>query len=502
MRVITNKFIAWLMEQTRLVRYFVISVLFHVALAAVLGSIKIVAVLPKIVAAFESASVPTALTEPDDPYAAYRDFEYKGVRLSADKSPNVPEGYQAHIQAPSAQSGPPTVAEVIGVQSVEATEIARPTAGMGAVGPSFSAGEIKVATPTIKGPGAQLLAARLPSAQRTAAIKKYGITQQVEASIVNGLRWLQKQQKPDGAWNLPRSQIAGTALAVLCYLGHGDTPDTAEFGATVTKGLEYLIKSVAPDGSVSGGMYIQGLVMLALAEAYTMTASPALLNPLERAVKATIAAQNVPKKNPRHNGGWRYTLTSDDADVSATGWVVMGLKSAKNAGVDVPDVVFERAAQFLWNMYDATGFGYDAPGKGPGTSAVGVLCMQFMGHGNDKRIRPVLDAIRERRVDWGKPGGGWPLYTWYYATQAMFQAGDPYWPSWNSNFRDQFIQAQAKDGHWEAPEGTEAAQESLGPIYATTMAILSLEVYYRYLPLYQILEQQKTAPAPGAGAAK
>jgi hypothetical protein len=502
-----SNFKSWLMVQTRIVRYFVIALLFHVGIALLFGSIKIVSAIPKMMtAAFEAAPLPAALTAPEDPYAAYRDFDYKGPQVTADKpaGPTVPQGYQAHIEASPVQSG---IAEVIGVISADATEIARPTGTVGPIGPSFSAGDLQVGIPGIQGPGAALFGSRT-GAGRAAAIKKYGVTQEVEKSILAGLRWLQAQQQPDGSWKSVEKEqgVTGpTALAVLCFLGHGETTDSKEFGPTVVKGLQFLVDSVGPDGAVKGGnMYAQGLAILALAEGLTMTASPALRLPLERAVKATITSQNVPKTDPLHVGGWQYSLKSSASDTSVTGWIVMGLKSAKNAGIEVPKEVFDKAEKFFWNMYDATGgFGYSKPGKTLGTSAVGVLCMQFMGRGDDPRLRPVLNMLSENPVDWtDKDTKNFILYRWYYITQAMFQAGDPYWPKWNSVFRDQYVRNQDKDGHWDAPIATNMYEKRQGTVYTTTMALLTLEVYYRYLPMYQVLEQQKGAPVIKPGLLK
>lgn len=501
-----TKFKSWLMAQTRIVRYFVVALLFHLGLALLLGSITIVSVLPgKFAAAFESVPVRQAVTEPD-PYAAYRDFEYQGDKLTSEKpaGPSVPQSYLAKIEAPPNQAG---IAEVIGVASVEATAMARPVGTSGPIGPSFSAGDLKVGFSDIKGPGGALVGSRTGQG-RAIAMNQFGGSVAVEKAVLAGLRWLKDNQEPDGSWKKQGAPpVAGTALAVLCFLGHGETTDSKEFGPTVAKGLQFLVGSVGPEGTVAGGaMYIHALAILALAEGLTMTGSPALRAPLEQMVKATIAAQNVPKQNPLHNGGWRYGLNSNDSDTSVTGWVIMGLKSARNAGVEVPDEVFDKAAKYLWNMYDKDDkFGYSSPVIGPNDSkamsAVGVLCMQFMGHGNDRRLRPVLMSLEKDPVDWEKGKGSFLLYQWYYTTQAMFQAGDPFWPSWNRVFRDEFVKNQEKDGHWDNPPG--GTEKVLGPVYNTTLSILSLEVYYRYLPMYKILEQQKNvpvAPAPAAGA--
>jgi len=74
----------------------------------------------------------------------------------------------------------------------------------------------------------------------------------------------------------------------------------------------------------------------------------------------------------------------------------MGMKSAKLAGISVPDEAFEAASKYLWNMANENGgFGYAAPGHGTApTTAVGILCQQFMGHSNDRRIKKGLDFYK------------------------------------------------------------------------------------------------------------
>src|ERR1017187_7360959 len=128
MKTTTSKSPAWLMAQTRLTRYFIIALMLHVALLAILGSIKIVAFLPKVVASFEGTPLrpPTTDKEPYDPNAVYRDFEYKGPTAGGGggtpgkaaggipTAGSTPKSYQAHILTPSAQANPNDV-EVIGV---------------------------------------------------------------------------------------------------------------------------------------------------------------------------------------------------------------------------------------------------------------------------------------------------------------------------------------------------------------------------------------------------
>jgi hypothetical protein len=82
------------------------------------------------------------------------------------------------------------------------------------------------------------------------------------------------------------------------------------------------------------------------------------------------------------------------------------------------------------------------------------------------------------------------LYGWYYGTQACFQEGGSTWEKWNAMFKDEFVGAQLGDGSWpqEGSQGNPWDSTAAGGdagVYRTCLAILMLEVYYRYLPATQ-----------------
>lgn len=509
------------MGLTRIMRYFVVALLFHVAVLFLLGSVKIVAYVTPIIAEFVAPPDTFKPSEAEpDPYAVYRDFEYTGPDLGGGggtpgKGPGgvptagggTPEQYSASIMAAATTSAgaPESVAEVIGVQAEGLTAMARPAGGPGGIGaPGMGLGDSKIGTPGIKGPGGNIVGARM-GPKRSQAIQKFRGSMETEMAVMAGLRWLKKNQQENGSWVCgggPKD-IGVSAMAALAFLGHGETPESKEFGTTVHKALEFLVGKVGADGAVAGNnMYAQGLTTLALAEGYVMTASPFIKDPLERATKFIVKSQAANKKKPIHVGGWRYGPGSDDADLSVSGWQIMALKSAKNAGIDIPQEAFDKASKYLWAMYGGDGFGYDDPGRSASMTGVGVLCAQFLGHGSDERVKRSLKYLKTLDVDWEKSAGGWLLYQWYYITQAMFQGGDDYWPSWNSKIRDTVVKAQADDGHWPVPpksssEGKELAKHYA---YATSFNCLILEVYYRYLPLYEVLEAEKKKGTPAATA--
>lgn len=511
MNATTNNFPA----QRRIARYFVIALLLHVALLALVGRRAFEAFQPKIVASFDAAPLPPprAEKEPDAPNAAYGDFEYKGPTLgggggTSGKGPGgvptagggTPESYEAHILLPTASANQGNVAEVIGVTSDAATAIARPSGDPISMGLTVMGGwgDTPVGTAGIKGPGG-ILGARM-GPQRTVNLSQYHGSDETEKAVIAALRWLKANQANDGSWEAGSGTdtgtkvVTGTALATLAFLGHGETPDSAEFGMAVQKGLQFLIAHVDKDGFVFGGnLYAEALATIALSEGYAMTQSPALREPLDRMIAAIVRAQGVVKKDPRFSGGWRSSPSSDDADTLVTGWIILGLKSAKASGLDIPQETLAKAAQFLWNMFDTKnpGFGFQTSERSPSMTAVGVLCQQFLGNGHDPRLKGALDYLRQQKVEWNKTQGDYVLYGWYYITQAMFQGGGSYWEYWNREIRGTMVKNQQDDGRWMPPPNSTVETRELAatPAYSTALGALILEVYYRYTPIDELSQQ-------------
>jgi hypothetical protein len=509
------KFLTWSAANTRLLYAFLIALLIHVALIAALGWIKIGVNRPRIVASFDAGVLPppTADKNAPGPNTAYRGFDYNGPTFGAgggtvgEGPGGVPtagggaaESFEAHLRTPSAQLGRESIADVIGVVNESATAVARPVGGP--TGVSLTAagglGDTAIGTGGIKGPSGGVLGARV-SPQRASRLNQYNGSSETERAVVAALRWLKAHQEANGSWTCGGSTAAGTALATLAFLGHGETPDSVEFGGTVSRALDYLSLHVGADGFVSDASqdYIggdsQGLVALALSEGYMMTQSPLLRDPLERALNAIVRAQSAAKANAQQVGGWRYRPSSDDSDVSVTGWMIMALTSARLAGLHVPQEVCDKAAQFLWNMYDVKdpGFGYQTPERSPSMTAIGVFCQQLLGNGKDQRIKVALDYLRDQRVEWDNTQGDYVLYGWYYITQAMFQAGGPYWQYWNQQIRDTLIKKQRTDGRWMPPPNStmETRELAATPAYSTALGALILEVYYRLPPVDQLSGQ-------------
>lgn len=151
------------------------------------------------------------------------------------------------------------------------------------------------------------MAGRMGGTARASAMSKFGGKEKAEKAVLNGLRWLKQHQSENGSWG-PQNTPAMTGLAVLCFLGHGELPDSPEFGPTVKKGLDYLLETgtksqgkMGTGGSLSGGpaVYEHAIATYAMGEYYTMTKDERFADLLRNAVGHIVEGQN-----PR--GGWDY----------------------------------------------------------------------------------------------------------------------------------------------------------------------------------------------------
>jgi hypothetical protein len=326
-----------------------------------------------------------------------------------------------------------------------------------------------------------LFANRSPG-QRGEALAEFGAPPGTEDAVMRALRWLKKNQNANGSWDMGAPDTAMTGLALMCYLAHGETPQSKEFGYTVEMAIKFLVSQMKEDGNFkgTGGHHVYGnaIANYALCEAYAMTRIYQLKEVCEKGIKVIVDGQQAV-------GTWDYNYSAGPRkDTSVMAWQAQALKAASITGLDVKglDKAMHDAVQgFVIMQGNQGGFGYTSPGNGPLTGAA-VLSMQLLNKGHQQEIQKGLEYMYEWRMDWDgkKYVKKNPLYHWYYITQAKFQAGGGEWTQWNEVMSPTLIEKQFPDGHWEHPDAHEKS-----PVYSTTLACLMLEVYYRHLPTFK-----------------
>lgn len=327
------------------------------------------------------------------------------------------------------------------------------------------------------------------SGGRGGALAKYGGAhgRATESAVIKALEWLKNHQNPNGSWG--PNTVAMTGLGLLTFLAHGETTGSKMYGHVVRKAIDYLCSQQKDDGQFGAaysqpGVYAHAIAAYAIAEAYGLCRIPDLKPRMEKSIGIIVKGQQP-------GGLWDYEYKkAERRDLSVSGWQVQALKAANINGAEVPGLheAIDKAMTGVKSMQgaDSGRFGYSDAGKGSdGVTGVGVLSLQLGGKAKDRETALGVKAMAEFDCDWKNPTK-WPMYAWYYITQAKFQAGGGTWNNWNSKFAPVLTKNQADDGHWDSPVGAGAENEETkqGPVYSTCLAALTLQVYYRFLPTY------------------
>lgn len=312
--------------------------------------------------------------------------------------------------------------------------------------------------------------------------------QRVERAVERALVFLAGEQLPSGAWLVDQyrgGSTAATSLAVMSFLAAGYTPEDEVYGRRITRGIDFVLSSQRADGLLvsstgHGPMYSHGISTLMLAEVVGMVdeaRADRVRAVLAKAIALILKAQDVAKARG-HEGGWRYSPQSADADLSVTGWQLLALRAAKDVGCDVPAENVDRAIAYVLRCHTQGGFTYQ-PGQQATTvrTGTGIVCLEVAGEHHMRQSLAAADYLKLRPLRWTDAHF---FYGVYYCSVGMFKIGGKHWESFRDNLTELLLDFQQEDGSWLS-----RSERRYGAPYCTCMAILGLTVEYRYLPIYQ-----------------
>jgi HEAT repeat protein len=338
-----------------------------------------------------------------------------------------------------------------------------------------------------------------------------------QAAVALALEWLAHHQSLDGNWDCdgfeslckqnkcggaggPLYDPGVTGLALLAFLGHGESPGTERYGPVVRRGLSHLMSTQDSEGCFGTRythkfMYCHAVATLAMCEAYGMTGNPDLGKGAQQAIKFIESAQNPYL-------GWRYGVRPQDNDTSVSCWMVYALHAGKGAGLDVSPACFDGARAWLDKVTEPEygRAGYTARGNGPSRpqelmdkfpqdkseslTAMSMVARMFSGASRkDEMLKKGLDLCMKSLPVWDEASGCIDFIHWHFGTVAMFQVGGEPWKKWNLSMRKAITDGQRHDrnddrwGSWDPvdPWGSDG-----GRIGSTALNCLTLETYYRY----------------------
>jgi len=349
-----------------------------------------------------------------------------------------------------------------------------------------------------------------------------GTDTKAKATIERGLEFLSRAQLPDGRWSLSRfpgatsadvgsiaSDTAATGLALLCFLGAGYDHFGDRHADTVRRGLGFLRAVQKADGDLylesdeasgrSARLYSHAIATMALCEAVGMTGDPLLRESADKACRFIASSQHEKR------GGWRYA-PGVGSDLSVSGWMLVALRSAQIAGIEVDrrclagvrvlldtSQSVEDADTYVYNPYAP-----DTPEQragrrsSPTMTAVGLLMRLHTGYARDdpRFVGAATKLAAELPSNGSRGRPTRDCYLWYYVSQVLFHVGGEAWDRWYGRLYEILVASQEtvgdRAGSWnpggEVPDRWGAFG---GRIYVTALNLLTLEVTYRHLPIDQ-----------------
>lgn len=339
----------------------------------------------------------------------------------------------------------------------------------------------------------------------------------VDAAVQRGLNFLISQQQVDGSF--PTDNVAQpgvTSLCVLAFMAHGHNPGNGAYGSALDSAVRYITDCQKANGLImlsgpdeleidrsvghdigSSGTYDHAISSLTLCELYGMNPSksaPALKPVIDKSLAVTLRMQQWKKQMPYDTGGWRYINRFDksDSDLSVTGWHLMFLRSARNAGFAVPEQSIADSIAYIRRnfsqQYDT--FGY-MTNRGDyrtrGMTGAGILALGHAGFHNSMEAKRAAEHVLGYSFEVYNGNGGFNRDRYHYSLfmccQGMYQMGSPYWEQFFPRTVRAVLANQHLDGSWDAE--TWKPDRRYGTSYTTALVILALGAPNQFLPVFQ-----------------
>ncbi len=318
------------------------------------------------------------------------------------------------------------------------------------------------------------------------------VTPEAQRAIQKGMEYLVRTQGVDGSWRSRGTfgayPCALTSMAGLALLAGGHTPVEGEYSSQVRKAVQYVLSCANPSGLIGRideeqrPMFGHGFALLFLAQAYGMERDPVQMERIRRVVEKGI---ELTAKSQSRDGGWLYTPDAGGDEGAVTVTQIQGLRAARNAGFDVPKSTIDRALQYIEKSTNPDGgIRYTARDRGPSRppiTAAAVATLYNAGAYEHPVAQRCLAYIK-RLLETSRGGtaaiySGHEFYAILYTGQAMYLSSEDNWRMFFPRMRDELISRQSAEGSWNG--------DGVGEAYGTAIALLTLQLPYKYLPILQ-----------------
>jgi hypothetical protein len=343
----------------------------------------------------------------------------------------------------------------------------------------------------------------------------------VDAAVERALTWLASQQQQDGAFpTLERGQPGVTSLCMMAFMSHGQAPGAGQYGPRLERATEFVLRCQKENGLIAalaedtvplsrqGGSglgtnmaYNHAVSSLLLSELYGMGSPPEaerIKKAINNALTASLKMQRWPKDKEADKGGWRYLDDRDesDSDLSVTGWELMFLRSARNAGFDVPKQAIDDAVAYVLRCYSKE-YGtfqywiHRGDGRSRGMAGAGILALAHAGRHDSIEAQKTGSWILQQKFEpyntSVKFTGDRVLDKYHFGVfgccQGMFQLGGRYWSEFFPRIVPILLKNQQADGSW--PADSHKYDSPYGSAYTTALVLMTLGTPNQVLPIFQ-----------------
>ncbi len=314
------------------------------------------------------------------------------------------------------------------------------------------------------------------------------ITPESVSAVKKGLDYLAKVQASDGSWHGLADgdtyPVAMAGLAGMAFLSNGSTSTRGAYADQVRKTTSYIVSRAQSTGLIAEGeeqghpMYGHGFALLFLSSAYGMETRPEVRKKMESVIKKGIQLTATGQSNL---GGWTYYPGGGD-EGSVTVTQMQGLRAAHNAGFTIPKGTIENAIRYLEQCKTPEGgirYSFHSGGdtRLPITAAA-ICCLYSAGEYESPLAESCMKFVMQQfKSTQNEFNSGHYFYLHLYASLAFYQAGDEYWDAYFPKARENLLKQQQPGGNWNG--------DGVGTVFGTALACILLQIPFKYLPIYQ-----------------
>ena len=318
------------------------------------------------------------------------------------------------------------------------------------------------------------------------------VSKATQAAVI----WLTQKQHESGYWAAGAEdyRTGVTGLVALALMASGRSSNSDELKKVRARAVDIAIKYLheaqqqdgcIPDKNCAKYILSHAIATAALCEDYRLHPSGVRKQGAKRAVDYLLGAQNPGK-------GWRYSFKSAGNDTNVTFWAYLALRTAEEAGFEIPreaiagvrwwmDYVYDEDKEYdwrglVWYIHPGTGKAHVDPtpiSLHQGTlAAMGSIAWTMLDRKKD--VSQLRDYILTQPPQWNNES---IFGYWFFGSLALggyLRELPPKMKAWRDDAIKVFLKHQETSGEWILSETYGSYERDGGPAYATAMGVLTL----------------------------